>query len=166
MKALVKISAEIFLKIEKVEGEESVVTYPLGEEVYKEVTDRFFKKHSADHKLSWVWKFEGVVSVGELYEYLLLKTGEKIEITVVELIYERNIVSPKAPSTNHTQSFNEKVNIHISDIGLLQMNEVVVYEDMCTNELRRELEDGWRILSICPQPDQRRPDYILGRHEK
>lgn len=26
-----------------------------------------------------------------------------------------------------------------------------------------ELDAGWRILAVCPQPDQRRPDYILGR---
>ena len=25
------------------------------------------------------------------------------------------------------------------------------------------LDDGWRILAICPPNSQRRPDYILGR---
>ena len=25
------------------------------------------------------------------------------------------------------------------------------------------ISEGWRILAICPQPNQRRPDYIMGR---
>lgn len=33
----------------------------------------------------------------------------------------------------------------------------------CTDALQSDLDDGWHILAICPQPGQRRPDYILGK---
>ena len=37
-------------------------------------------------------------------------------------------------------------------------------EDVCTDVLQQELNNGWRIIAICVQADQRRPDYILGRY--
>lgn len=54
--------------------------------------------------------------------------------------------------------------IHVPNIGLLMVNEVEVVEDICTNALQTYLDEGWRILAVCPSIDQRRPDYILGRH--
>lgn len=54
--------------------------------------------------------------------------------------------------------------IHVPNIGLLMVNEVEVREDLCTHALQTLLDEGWRILAICPSIDQRRPDYILGRH--
>ena len=61
------------------------------------------------------------------------------------------------------QQFNERVNVHISDIGLLKINEVQVLTNECTEDLQKYLDDGWHIVAVCPQPDQRRPDYIIGR---
>lgn len=62
-----------------------------------------------------------------------------------------------------TPPFNQRVSVRIPGLGLLAMTDVKVIEDCCTDQLRDELCRGWRILAICPQPDQRRPDYILGR---
>lgn len=61
--------------------------------------------------------------------------------------------------------FNTKVGVHISDLGMLNVREVDVLEDACTDQLQDWLNEGWRILAVCPQPDSRRPDYILGRNE-
>ena len=60
--------------------------------------------------------------------------------------------------------FNEKVNVHIGNLGLLHINQVGYCEDKCTEDLQNLLNQGWRILSVCPQSDQRRPDYIVGRY--
>lgn len=60
--------------------------------------------------------------------------------------------------------FNQKVNVHMAGGLLATYNEVSLKEDACTDELQRELNNGWRIIAICVQPDQRRPDYILGRY--
>lgn len=59
--------------------------------------------------------------------------------------------------------FNSKCDVHVPNLGLLNINELGYANDYCTESLQSRLDDGWRILAICPQPDQRRPDYILGR---
>jgi hypothetical protein len=61
---------------------------------------------------------------------------------------------------------NKKVNVAVPNLGLLTIEHVKVEEDCCTEQLQHELNHGWRIIAICPQPDQRRPDYILGRTTK
>ena len=63
------------------------------------------------------------------------------------------------------QTFNDKVEVHIGGSLLLTVNRVKVLEDLCTESLQEELDEGWRILSVCVQSDQRRPDYVLGKYE-
>lgn len=55
------------------------------------------------------------------------------------------------------------INIAIPNIGLLSINEVTWMEDACTQELQDKLDEGWRILAVCPPNGTRRPTYILGR---
>lgn len=61
--------------------------------------------------------------------------------------------------------FNQKCNVHIGNLGLLNINQLGYANDYCTEALQEILNKGWRILAVCPQPDQRRPDYVLGRHD-
>lgn len=60
-------------------------------------------------------------------------------------------------------TLNQKCDVHIGGGLLMTVNEVVFFEDYCTNELQNSLAGGWRILAVCVQPDGRRPDYVLGR---
>jgi hypothetical protein len=60
---------------------------------------------------------------------------------------------------------NYTVHVAIPNLGLLTMNEVMVEEDCCTDNLQRRLNEGWRILCVCPPKNARRPDYILGRQK-
>jgi len=64
------------------------------------------------------------------------------------------------------QMFNEKCEVHVPGFGLLAITETYVETDCCTERLDDCLRKGWRILAVCPQPDQRRPDYVLGRNER
>lgn len=57
---------------------------------------------------------------------------------------------------------NGKVDVHVPGNKLLDLDRVFLLDDACTDEVQRRLEGGWRIVAVCPQPDQRRPDYILG----
>lgn len=57
------------------------------------------------------------------------------------------------------------VQIHVPNAGLYLCDEVKICEDYCTNSLQDELNEGWRILCVCPPNGQRRPDYILGRRK-
>ncbi len=55
------------------------------------------------------------------------------------------------------------VYVQVPSIGLLTISEVRVEENACTDTLQGLLDDGWRLLCVCPPNSQRRPDYILGR---
>lgn len=58
---------------------------------------------------------------------------------------------------------NERVKVVVPGPALLLYDAVQVLHDACTDHLQSQLYEGWRILAICVQPDQRRPDYVLGR---
>lgn len=60
--------------------------------------------------------------------------------------------------------FNERCHVSVAGNGLLSINDVAVHLDLCTDRLQELLDNGWSILAVCVQPDQRRPDYVLGRH--
>jgi hypothetical protein len=60
--------------------------------------------------------------------------------------------------------FNQKCDVHISNLGLLHINQLGYAVDYCTVSLQTALNQGWRIIACCVQPDGRRPDYVLGRY--
>lgn len=53
--------------------------------------------------------------------------------------------------------------VSVANVGLLAVDEVTYEEDCCTDALQSRLDEGWRILAVCPPNDARRPTYILGR---
>jgi hypothetical protein len=59
--------------------------------------------------------------------------------------------------------FNQHTQSPIAGPHLLSVNDTLLCEDCCTNELQARLDEGWRIIAVCPQ-EARRPDYILGRY--
>lgn len=67
-----------------------------------------------------------------------------------------------APHTE-AQHFNAKCNVTVPGFALLSITEVMLCENECTDSLQDHLKEGWRIIAVCPQPDQRRPDYVLGK---
>jgi hypothetical protein len=95
-----------------------------------------------------------------------VKTAEPSVANIQSLLYQ---VEQKTTEINKTidimkqQTFNQRVNVHVGGGLITTYNELKLKEDSCTDELQRELNDGWRIVAVCVQPDQRRPDYILGR---
>lgn len=60
-------------------------------------------------------------------------------------------------------TFNHKCEVHMPGQALSMYNDMMLLEDACTDALQANLNKGWRIVAAMPQPDQRRPDYILGR---
>lgn len=55
--------------------------------------------------------------------------------------------------------------IHISNVALLEVAAVDVLEDCCTKNLQEHLDNGWRIIAICPPVGTRRPTYIIGHKD-
>jgi acylphosphatase len=91
--------------------------------------------------------------------------------TSIEVVYEgeesTNITdlvnaAITASITACENSYNTKTNCPPTDRHLLSITETKLLENACTDLLQENLTEGWRILTVCPQP-QRRPDYVLGR---
>jgi len=61
------------------------------------------------------------------------------------------------------ESFNTHCNVHIAGHHLMNINELMLCEDYCTDSLQERLNQKWQIISCCVQ-DNRRPDYVLGRY--
>lgn len=80
----------------------------------------------------------------------LQKIVSKIEHTVEE--FDKSV------------QFNQECNVHVPNLGLLAINQLAYATDYCTEELQELLDRGYRIIAVCPQPNQRRPDYILGMY--
>lgn len=57
----------------------------------------------------------------------------------------------------------QAVHIHAPNNALINFKKVKLREDCCTDLLQSDLDDGWRIIAICPPINARRPDYILGK---
>ena len=58
------------------------------------------------------------------------------------------------------------VQIAVPDMALMYIDEVQILTDYCTDQLQEALNDGWRILAVCPPNSQRRPDYVIGRRKR
>ncbi len=61
-------------------------------------------------------------------------------------------------------NFNSKCNVHLGGGLIVTYNEVLLLEDSCSDRLQVELNNGWRVIAVCVQANQRRPDYVLGRY--
>lgn len=77
-----------------------------------------------------------------------------------ELKRLKSCYKAKVPGTVH------QLQVAIPNTLLWEVNEVLLKEDACTDAIQNLLDDGWRILAICPPACQRRPDYILGRQKR
>lgn len=93
------------------------------------------------------------------------KVGQLINVGID--ITQQLIALAEKPIKIITESgatqYNNKCEVHMPGHGLSLYNEMLLLEDACTDELQSGLNSGWRIVAACPQPEQRRPDYILGR---
>ncbi|MCA1021553.1 hypothetical protein [Halobacillus litoralis] len=91
---------------------------------------------------------------------------KSVDTNYNDVLSMMNEVSRKIDEANQRFSkaveFNSKCDVHVPNLGLMSINKLAYATDYCTEELQRLLHQGWRIISVCPQPDQRRPDYILG----
>jgi hypothetical protein len=142
-----------------------------------------FDEKEAEEKEKQLVKPTDMVILGTNREYLVdlnsfVNKFPHIKVKVRGILVNENsnhklmnqLLEAQQKLENALKSFNEKIefnevcNVHIGNIGLLHINQVAYANDKCTEELQELLNEGWRIIAVCPQPDQRRPDYILGRY--
>lgn len=113
-------------------------------------------------KLCWgernlEWTIEEFLSMGATFSI----TGAKPYSRPIEEVDLGKLRAPDAPAP-----LNQRCNVVVAGTSVLEINDVTLHTDCCTDALKVALNEGWRILAICVQPDQRRPDYILGRVAK
>lgn len=102
--------------------------------------------------------------------YTITKCVKSATPTTQNLSFMLNEIEEKFDTINKqldifsNQQFNQKVNVHVGGGLIVTYNDLKLMEDSCTDILQNELNDGWRIIAVCVQPNQRRPDYVLGRY--
>lgn len=64
--------------------------------------------------------------------------------------------------TKAQELFNEKCNVHVGGNELMKIRRLEVFNDACTEMIDTKLDEGWQIVAVCVQANQRRPDYVLG----
>jgi hypothetical protein len=95
---------------------------------------------------------------------MLVEDAVKFGSFKVEKILPYNIIDKITLfEQRKTSVVNEKCNVIVNGLGTLSIDTVKIMCDCCTEKLNDELERGWRIVAVCVQPDQRRPDYVLGK---
>jgi hypothetical protein len=104
------------------------------------------------------------------FPYTITKCIKSEEPTASNLTSMLNQIEEKFEYINKeldifkNQQFNQKVNVHVGGGLIVTYNELMLKENSCTDMIQECLNEGWRIIAVCVQPDNRRPDYILGRY--
>ena len=110
-------------------------------------------------------KEEEYVKVFKDVDVVSLLQTDMVEHTVnIDLEVLSNKIMDKVIK-NSQQLFNQKLEVHQPNMPLFQYNDYVHVIDYCTTSLQDDyIDKGYRVVCVCPQPDQRRPDYILARY--
>ena len=108
------------------------------------------------------------VMAGYLHQFIVDSSkliGQEVwkYISIVERLTDPNIsIASLVDKKPDGGTYNQLVNVAVGG-STLHIDAVKVVEDYCTDQLQKELDSGWRIVAVCVQPNQRRPDYILGK---
>lgn len=146
---------------------------------WRETFDEEYAKRNSDYTLiqksgyirlnsdeSYIVDLHNFMSEYPNLEYSVKGLPKAIQSNNTDLISQMSSVADKIEEAknrfNETIEFNQRCEVHVPNLGLLNINKLGYANDYCTEALQELLLLGWRIIAICPQPDQRRPDYILG----
>lgn len=163
------------IKTEKSEAGEEVKVLAISEEDYKKLRDLVpeLPENPLDKEnfhFSWTTYTGHLESILEIVSKIEIESVVRVRKSGMENMEEalyrinNNLREMETRLDKYKdQLLNHRVNVHVPGNALLNITEVHYEVDCCTDNLRNLMEDGWRILAVCPQPDQRRPDYILGR---
>lgn len=143
-------------------GRDSIQKRELSEEAYHKLREAVpglgLPFEYTEEKLKGWWP--GDIVCDEKDVEALTEAGIKVTIGRLKgLRYDGDRGSPLQAAAPQVSM------ISVANVGLLSVRTVHYLQDCCTDELQRHLNEGWRILAVCPPNDTRRPDYILGRSD-
>lgn len=108
-------------------------------------------------------EFEQCFKWVEIVQFLDIDTNAQIQ--AIDLDKLAKAIGDQILGATGTNLFNQKLEVHQPNMPLFTYNDFTYVTDCCTEALMRDyIDKGYRVVAICPQPDQRRPDYILGRY--
>jgi hypothetical protein len=154
------------------DGQEEALNAILDKPIERDEGEEALKKPAAEREVRSYVNYEGPL------EDVLTILGGKAAIEVAGIGDPRPLIDLRDQimgrfgefedrmtrnAVHQDEYVNRRLDVHVPGIGLLLLDEVQLLEDGCTDMLNDRLSKGWRIIAACPQPDQRRPDYILGR---
>lgn len=146
------VRAKLYLYDTEVSAEDQKAINEAAFDMFNEERDRpVFLENKFEN-----WHHELIWDIDILPIHLISKLCDIKPLHLPQKLAE--VFTPRANTV-----YNEHVKVVMPGLGLLQFDHVEVQYDTCTDELRKWLGRGWRIIAVCPQPDQRRPDYVLGR---
>ena len=94
---------------------------------------------------------------------LTVSVGREVR-TSVDIAGALATMSDKPLKVSGGDQYNTHCEVHMPGQALSMYNDILLLEDVCSDALQTSLNNGWRIIAACPQADQRRPDYVLGRY--
>lgn len=106
-----------------------------------------------------------------IVEGLVERYGDQVELVVInmpdhgrqqlEMLFDK--VLAKLAEAPAQVDFNQRCQQAQPGAGLYSIDTLKLMEDACTDAVQHELAQGWHIVAVQPQPNQRRADFILGR---
>jgi hypothetical protein len=126
----------------------------MTEEQYEALKKRVFGIPD-DNKHVWNVLSDFMTDEAGLEALLALKLEVKLKQ------FKNTYCVPNA-DINNAESHNKVTHLHIPNLDLMSVNTIIVEDNSCTDTIQRLLNEGWKILAICPPNGARRPDYILG----
>jgi hypothetical protein len=102
----------------------------------------------------------------KVYDCCYIKSIINTEVETIHNFINYDVLAEKISnsliSKTGSNLFNNRLEIHQPNTPLFTYNNFIHLDDCCTDILQEHINRGYRVVAICPQPDQRRPDYILG----
>ena len=169
-----RVLSEEIIKILEAKGAKTKIPYSepsnYGETAkWSELNDevKYAKYYQYDLGNGILLKEQEYIQVFKYVEVLSILDQDTIKH---EVNIDLNELSDKIMNkviNNAKHLFNSKLEVHQPNMPLFQYNQYQVIVDECTEDLQNNyIDKGWRVVCICPQPDQRRPDYIVAKYEK
>lgn len=128
------------------------------EEQADEAAERFVRGIAEDK----YWSFDEIITVEGLAA--LTDMGLRVNVRRVKGMFSDVASLQPSEILAIAQKSRSEVHVHVpGGVALTSITQVEYMEDACTNALQDKLNEGWRIIAVCPANDTRRPTYILGK---
>jgi hypothetical protein len=110
-------------------------------------------------------EFEKAYSLVEVKGFIDVATDTQLQAIDLNKLATR--ITDSLIGTQGDKLFNNRLEIHQPNMPLFTYNKFINLDDCCTEKLQDDyIDEGWRVVAVIPQPDQRRPDYIVGKYIK